>query len=60
MRLSNRVKALEDRTPSGPSRWHRILVKGETEHEARSRYELVHGLIPAGDGIIFRSIISPA
>lgn len=60
MRLSNRVKALEDRRPSGPRRWHRIFVDGETEPEARCRYEFAHGPIPPTDGIIFRKIITPA
>ena len=58
--LANRLRDLEGRHPSGPSRWHRIMVGvGQSEDQARASHEAEHGLIGAGDGIVWRVMVAP-
>ena len=58
--LANRLRDLEGRHPSGPSRWHRIMVDvGQSEAHARTSHEAEHGMISAGDGIVWRVMVAP-
>ena len=58
--LANRLRDLEGRHPSGPSRWHRIMVGvGQSEAKARAAYESGSMAIGAGDGIVWRILVAP-
>ena len=58
--LANRLRDLEGRHSTGPSRWHRIMVNvGQSENHARASHEAANGLIGAGDGIVWRILVAP-
>lgn len=57
--LERRVRELEHVAGNGgPTCWHRIIVDGQSEEQARADYEAMHGPIGHNEGVVYRTMVA--